>query len=233
LIVALDYDRLDAALALARRLLGTISIFKVGSQLFTAEGPKAVENLADLGGRVFLDLKFHDIPKAVTGALMAAAALPGVDLLTVHALGGFKMLRAAAAAVANSERRPMLLAVTILTSLDVAAVRQIGVAAPPSRWAVQLAQAAQQAGLDGVVTSAHEGPAIRRACGKGFLLVVPAIRPHRAGRGDQARVATPADAIRAGADYLVVGRPITAARDPRAAATRMIREMLRAFHSRI
>jgi orotidine-5'-phosphate decarboxylase len=200
-------------------------MFKIGSQLFTAEGPRAVKRIAALGSGIFLDLKFHDIPNTVAGAVRAAAELPGVALVNVHASGGLEMMRAAARAVAGLRRRPRVLAVTILTSLDAAALRSIGIGGSTQGRVVALARLAQRAGLDGVVCSAHELRAIRRACGSKFLTVVPGIRPASAARGDQSRVATPAAAIRAGADYLVVGRPITAAPDPRAAAQTILREI--------
>jgi orotidine-5'-phosphate decarboxylase len=210
---------------MARRLTGLAGMFKIGSQLFTAEGPRALERLAEQGTGIFLDLKFHDIPNTVARAVRAAAGLPGVRLINVHASGGPEMMRAAAKAVAGMRNRPRLLAVTILTSLDAAALRRIGMAGLPERRVVALARLAQQAGLDGVVCSAHELRAIRQTCGPRFLTIVPGIRPASAARGDQARVATPTQAIRAGADYLVVGRPITAARDPRAAAEAILQEL--------
>ena len=225
LIVALDTDRLASALAMARRLGPLAGMFKIGSQLFTAEGPRAVERIAALGAGIFLDLKFHDIPNTVAGAVRAAAELPGVTLVNVHASGGLEMMRSAARALAEVGRAPRLLGVTVLTSLDAAALRRLGIAGSPWSRAVSLARLAQQAGLDGVVCSAHELRAIRRACGSKFLTVVPGIRPASAAKGDQARVATPAQAIRDGADYLVVGRPITEARDPRAAAQAILKEM--------
>lgn len=216
---------------MARRIGPLAGMFKIGSQLFTAEGPRAVERIAGLGAGIFLDLKFHDIPNTVAGAVRAAAGLPGVKLVNVHATGGLEMMRAARGAVAGMRRRPKLLAVTILTSLDAAGLRRIGIAGSPRERVVALARLAQQAGLDGVVCSAHELRAIRRACGSKFLTVVPGIRPAAAVKGDQSRVATPAQAIRDGADYLVVGRPITAARDPRAAAEAILREMSGALAS--
>jgi orotidine-5'-phosphate decarboxylase len=193
-------------------------LFKVGSTLFTAEGPQAVKKLAGLGASIFLDLKFHDIPNTVAGAIAAAAELPRVDMLTLHASGGLEMMKAAHEAVRGRKRRPALLGVTILTSLDAAALRRIGLSGSPTTRAVSLARLAQEAGLDGVVASAHEVRAVRRACGPKFLIVVPGVRPATTSTNDQSRVATPAEAIRAGADCLVVGRPITAAADPRAAA---------------
>lgn len=231
LIVALDTDRLASALAMARRIGPLAGMFKIGSQLFTAEGPRAVERIAALGGGIFLDLKFHDIPNTVAGAVRAAAGLPGVKLVNVHASGGLEMMRAARRAVAGMRRRPKLLAVTVLTSLDAAALRRVGISGPPQSRVVALARLAQQAGLDGVVCSAHELRAIRRACGAQFLTVVPGIRPASATKGDQSRVATPAQAIRDGADHLVIGRPVTGARDPRAAAEVILREMSAALDS--
>jgi orotidine-5'-phosphate decarboxylase len=241
LIVALDLDSLAPAFDLARGLSDLAGMFKIGSQLFTCEGPRAVEKLARLGSGIFLDLKFHDIPTSVAGGVSAAAGLPGVSLITVHALGGLEMMRAAAQALADRGRgrsdRVKLLAVTVLTSLDATAMRQIGLTGRPSQRAICLAQLAKRAGLDGVVASAHEVRRIRRTCGPRFLIVVPGVRPSgpasaRAG-DDQARVATPADAIRAGADYLVVGRPITAARDPRAAAAAIVEEIAQVQRRRI
>jgi len=199
-------------------------MFKVGSQLFTTEGPRAIQRLAGLGFDTFLDLKFHDIPNTVAGAVAAAAKLPRVRLLTLHASGGLEMMQAARKAAGSGSARPRLLAVTVLTSLDAASLRRIGIAGSPASRAVALAKLAKQAGMDGVVASAREVKAIRRACGSGFLIVVPGIRPAAASRDDQARAATPDAAIRAGADYLVVGRPITAASDPRAAALAIARE---------
>lgn len=177
-----------------------------------------MEKLAGLGLDVFLDLKYHDIPNTVAGSVAAAAGLPGVRMLTMHTSGGLAMMMAARDAVAGRKERPSLLGVTILTSLDSAALRQVGISGTPAARVVALAKLAKKAGLDGVVASAHEAKAIRRACGPRFLIVVPGIRPTSAATNDQARVATPAEAIRAGANYLVVGRPITGAADPAAAA---------------
>jgi orotidine-5'-phosphate decarboxylase len=210
---------------LARRLRGAAGLFKVGSQLFTAEGPRAIEKLAGLGFGIFLDLKFHDIPNTVAGAVAAAAALPKVRLMTLHATGGAALMRAAREAVGGKKHRPALLAVTILTSLDAAALRHVGISGSPASRAVALARLAKQSGLDGAVVSAHEARAIRRACGPKFLIVVPGVRPASASLNDQSRVATPAQAIRNGADYLVVGRPITAAANPRKAALDIAEEI--------
>jgi orotidine-5'-phosphate decarboxylase len=197
-----------------------------------------VEKLNTLGPGIFLDLKFHDIPNTVQGAVSSAVALPGVQLLDVHALGGLEMMRAAVKARndANGSKSalPKLLAITILTSMDNAAMRGVGITGPASKRVVHLARLAQKAGMDGVVASPQEVRAIRRACGKDFLIVVPGIRPviggGRAGgkkrkSDDQARVATPAEAIRAGADYLVIGRPITGAPDPEAVARAVLEEI--------
>jgi orotidine-5'-phosphate decarboxylase len=206
-------------------LKGAAGLFKVGLQLFSAEGPRAVKALAGLGFGIFLDLKFHDIPNTVAGAVSAAAALPGVRLINVHALGGFEMMQAAREAISGMRRRPALLGVTILTSMDAPELRRVGISGTPARRAVELAKLVKKAGLDGVVASGNEALAIRRACGPKFMIVVPGVRPASADRNDQARVTTPSEAIQAGADYLVVGRPITGAKDPRAAALAIAREI--------
>jgi orotidine-5'-phosphate decarboxylase len=203
---------------LAGQVQGAAGLVKVGSQLFTAEGPRAVEKLAGLGFGIFLDLKFHDIPKTVAGATKAAADLPQVRFATLHASGGVAMMTAAREALSGKAAPPALLGVTLLTSLDEATLHEMGMPGPAGSRVVTLARLAQQAGLDGVVASALEAPAIRQACGPGFLIVVPGVRPSLASPNDQSRVATPAEAIRAGADYLVVGRPITASANPRDAA---------------
>jgi len=195
-----------------------------------------------LGPDIFLDLKFHDIPNSVAGAVSAAVGLPGVRLLDLHALGGLEMMRSAGRARDESAlpkaQRPKLLGVTILTSMDNGSLRAVGISGPASSRAVKLARLARQAGLDGVVASPHEVRAIRRACGEDFLIVVPGVRPGVGGSSgraktrkidDQARVATPSEAIRAGADYLVIGRPITAAPDPEAAARAILEEIASAL----
>ena len=207
-------------------------MFKVGSQLFTSEGPRAVQKLAGLGFDIFLDLKFHDIPNTVAGAVAAAAKLPRVRLVNVHASGGLEMMRAAREAVGNGKSRPALLAVTILTSLDAKVLRAIGMSGSPASRATALARLAKSAGMDGVVASAQEVKAIRRACGPKFLIVIPGIRPATTAANDQSRIATPAEAIRARADYLVVGRPITAARDPRTTALAVAQEIAAASRKR-
>ena len=238
----MDFGTFDEALALARQVADLVGLFKINVQLFTAEGPEAVRRLADLGVGVFLDLKYHDIPNTVAGAVTAAAALPGLELLDVHATGGLAMMRAAAEALAASKSpgpRPRLLGITILTSMDREALRQVGISGSPRTRVVSLARLAKRAGLDGVVASPQEITHVRRACGRNFLTVIPGVRPAPTGsksrRGrmdDQARVATPGEAIRAGADYLVVGRPITAAPDPRAAAQAIVEEISSAMGNR-
>jgi orotidine-5'-phosphate decarboxylase len=229
--VALDFGRLDDALRFARPVADLVGMFKINIHLFTAAGPEAVREIATLGPPIFLDLKYHDIPNTVAGAVTAAAGLPGIGLLNVHASGGLEMMRAAAKALADAAPKApgaKLLAVTILTSLNRAALRQSGFNGTPAARALALARLAKKAGIDGVVASPLEIKAIRRACGKDFLIVVPGVRPRQEGavrRDDQARVATPAEAIHAGADYLVIGRPITAAPNPRSAAQAIVAEM--------
>jgi orotidine-5'-phosphate decarboxylase len=220
IIVPLDFPTLTEAAAVAQRLAGHVAAVKIGKQLFTAEGPAAIRGMHDLGLRVFLDLKYHDIPNTVARAVEAAKA-HGVWLLNVHASGGASMMRAAAAAAAGPER-PLVIAVTVLTSLAEAEHRAItGTTRTIEAQVRHLARETQGAGLDGVVASPHEIRAIREACGPKFLIVTPGVRPAEAALNDQQRVMTPAEAIRAGADYLVVGRPITAAPDPVAAARRI------------
>jgi orotidine-5'-phosphate decarboxylase len=226
LIVALDTTDLSAAEALVERLAGVVAHFKVGSVLFTAAGPAAVEMVRKRGGRVFLDLKYHDIPATVAGAVEAAARL-GVGLLTVHASGGSAMLRAAATVARGAGKdRPRIVAVTVLTSLDRAALhRELGVPVAVEGHAVHLATLAREAGCDGVVASPREAPRLRAILGPDALIVTPGVRPAGVSADDQARTATPAAALRAGADYLVVGRPITGAADPAAAATAILAEL--------
>ena len=222
LIVALDVPRADPARDLVDRLAGKVGMFKVGSQLFTAAGPGFVQEIVGRGEKVFLDLKFHDIPNTVAGAVSSASRL-GVSLLDVHGLGGRVMLEAAVGALPAMQTR--ILAITILTSHDEESLDQIGVNGGVTDSVERLALLARDAGLDGVVASPHEVGLIREACGPGFLIVTPGIRPAGAAAGDQVRAATPATALAAGADYLVIGRPITAAEDPTAAAEAIVREM--------
>jgi orotidine-5'-phosphate decarboxylase len=226
LIVALDTPVLAEAEALVARLAGVVAHFKVGSPLFTAAGPVAVEMVHRRGGRVFLDLKYHDIPAAVAGGVRSAARL-GVGLLTVHASGGTAMLRAAVEAAAAAGRdRPRILAVTVLTSLDRAPLqRELGVPMAVEGHAVHLAGLARDAGCDGVVASPREAARLRGLLGRDVLIVTPGIRPTGSAVDDQARTATPSLAVRAGADYLVVGRPITGATDPAGAAAAILAEI--------
>ena len=229
--VALDVESLEEAARLLDRLEDAVSGVKIGSQLFTSAGPAAVELAHKRGHRVFLDLKFHDIPNTVAGAVRSAARL-GVYMLNVHASGGAQMMRAAAEAAAQAARdfgvaRPVCLGVTVLTSLDRRALEtEVGVTASIEGHVLRLADAARQAGLDGCVASPQEIRRIRLALGARFAIVTPGIRPaSTAADDDQKRVATPRAALEAGADYLVVGRPITASPDPRAAAAAIIAEL--------
>ena len=222
LIVALDVPKADDARALVDRLAGHVGLFKVGSQIFTAAGPELVREIVGRGQKVFLDLKFHDIPNTVAGAVASASRL-GVSLVDVHGLGGRAMVEAAAGALPAMGTR--LLAITILTSHDEETLGEIGVNGSMAESVRRLALLAKEAGADGVVASPHEVAIVREACGSGFLIVTPGIRPAGAALGDQARAATPAAALAAGADYLVVGRPITEAANPAAAADAIAREM--------
>ncbi len=221
-IVALDVPALAATVELAKRIGPHVGAVKIGSQLFTAEGPRAVAAMRELGLRVFLDLKFHDIPNPVAGAVRAAGGL-GVWMLNVHASGGGTMLAAAVeAARAEPGRRPLVLGVTVLTSLDEGSLREtLGTARSLREQVRHLAQACRTAGLDGVVASPQEIGDIRAVCGRGFLIVTPGVRPAEAARDDQRRVMTPAEAVQAGADYVVIGRPILMAPDPIEAARRI------------
>jgi orotidine-5'-phosphate decarboxylase len=226
ILVALDVDSPKEADGLLDRLAGAVTGVKVGSQLFTAAGPAAVEAALKRGFRVFLDLKFHDIPNTVAGAVREATRL-GVFMLNVHAGGGVAMMGAATAAADKAAAefkvpRPLCLGVTVLTSLDGRALAaELGVHANVSAHVLRLADHARAAGLDGCVASPHEIGLLRRALGAGWVIVTPGIRP-AAADDDQARVATPAAALRAGADYLVIGRPITAAPDPAAAVAAIL-----------
>lgn len=220
-IVALDFPDAAAALECARRLDPARCRVKVGKELFTATGPDLVEALQRLGFEVFLDLKFHDIPNTVAGACRAAAGL-GVWMIDVHALGGRAMMQAARAALEREAQRPLLTAVTVLTSLAAAELPEIGLAGTPEQNVQRLATLALAGGLDGVVCSAQEARVLRAALGDRFLLVTPGIRLAGDAAGDQSRIVTPRAAIDAGANYLVVGRPVTRAPDPNAALARIL-----------
>jgi len=204
-------------------------MFKVGSQLFTLAGPRLVEAIIKAGNKVFLDLKFHDIPHQVAGASRVVAEL-GVSLFTIHASGGTEMMKRAVDSVAEvSERagveRSQIVAVSVLTSMDAAALAEIGVNTSPAESVAKLVKLAESAGVDGVVASPREAATIRSTTREGFLIVTPGIRPSETANEDQKRVATPAAALRDGADYLVIGRPITSAADPVAAANSIVAEM--------
>jgi orotidine-5'-phosphate decarboxylase len=229
-LVALDVPTADDAFALAERLRGSVGGYKIGSQLFTAAGPEIVRTMVARGDRVFLDLKFHDIPNTVAGAIASASAL-GVWMVNVHASGGPAMLRAARVAAdqsaVNAGPAPLVIAVTVLTSIDAATLASIGIEASPLDQVVRLARLTQDAGLDGVVASPQETAAIRAACGPDFLIVTPGIRGGSAAStaDDQQRTLTPGGAMGAGSSYLVVGRPITGAADPKAAAEGILAEI--------
>ena len=231
LLVALDVESGNRAIELASTLHGVVDGVKIGSRLFTLEGPALVRRLTDEGTRVFLDLKFHDIPNTVAQAVDAAVRT-GAWMINVHASGGVPMMQAAARAAAETsarlgQYRPLVIAVTVLTSMDENTLRAGGVERPLFDHVVALARMAQQAGLDGVVASPQETAAIRSACGPDFAIVTPGIRGASAGseKNDQARTMGPAEAVKAGASHLVVGRPIIAASDPRGAAQRIAEEM--------
>ena len=213
IIVALDFPERTQALRFIDQLDPRRCRLKVGKELFTRSGPEFITRLQDRGFEVFLDLKFHDIPNTVAGACAAAADL-GVWMVNVHASGGRRMLDAAREAIDRSAHQPLLIAVTVLTSLTDEEIREIGFASTVAETTLSLASMTQQAGLDGIVCSAQEAARLRQALGQGFCLVSPGIRPGGSTRDDQRRVMTPVEALRAGADYLVIGRPITASRDP-------------------
>lgn len=216
IIVALDYPAAEDALALASRLDPKSCRLKVGKELYTAAGPSLVERLQGSGFGIFLDLKYHDIPSTVAGACRAAAQL-GVWMVNVHALGGSAMMAAAREALSPHKTGPKLVAVTLLTSIGAGEMAAVGLNGSPQEAVVKLARLAQACGLDGVVCSAREAPALRRQCGKRFCLVTPGIRPAGSAHDDHSRAATPRQALADGADYLVIGRPITHAPDPLAA----------------
>ncbi len=236
LIFALDVDCFEDAEKWVKLLHDKVGMFKVGKQLFTRCGPDVVRMIRAEGGEVFLDLKYHDIPNTVAMAGVEASRL-GVKIFNVHALGGRAMMKTTveqvdAAFPRGHADRPLLLAVTILTSSSEETLREVGIERPVAEMVPQLARLAKEAGMDGVVASAREVDLIRQACGDDFVVVTPGVRPAFASLDDQKRVMTPADAIAAGADYLVIGRPISAAKDPVDAAGRILDEMAAALGGR-
>lgn len=226
ILVALDVESAARAVELADALRGSVGGFKIGKQLFTAAGPAMVRELTGRGDRVFLDLKFHDIPNTVAGAVQSAVST-GAWMVNVHASGGSTMMKAAAEAARKTaeklgQPRPLVIAVTVLTSMDDQALKEVGVGRTMIDQVVELAKLTKASGLDGVVASPQEVTAIRAACGPDFQIVTPGIRPaDQQGKDDQARTLTPAEAIAAGSTYLVIGRPITGAPNPREAAERI------------
>ena len=223
-IVALDFPDAGAALAMASRLDPALCRVKVGKELFVAAGPAVVERLQASGFEVFLDLKFHDIPNTVAGACRAAARL-GVWMLNVHARGGSAMMRAAREAVAGVAKPPLLIGVTVLTSLSDAELGEIGFSGSAADNVARLSRLAAASGLDGVVCSAEEAAMLRETLGTGFVSVTPGIRLPGDAKGDQSRVVTPEDAVRRGAHYLVIGRPVTRSADPSATLQSIVRSL--------
>jgi orotidine-5'-phosphate decarboxylase len=229
LILALDVDHLDHVKHLVQLLAPEVGMFKVGKQLFTCAGPQAVRLIHEIVGEVFLDLNFHDIPTTVAKAAVEATRL-GVKMFNVHASGSLEMMRATVKEVhricrQEKRRQPIMLAVTVLTSLNQDDLKRVGVDGKVADQVVRLALLTKEAGMDGVVASPHEVADIRSACGRRFVIVTPGIRPVAGNRNDQQRVMTPADAIAAGVDYIVVGRPIVEAKDPVSAAREIVAEM--------
>jgi orotidine-5'-phosphate decarboxylase len=231
IIVALDVDDLLDALKLVEKLHEHVGAFKIGKQLFTARGPEAVRRIQNRGGRIFLDLKFHDIPTTVAKASVEAAR-HGVFMINMHALGGLAMMQEAARAVrefTGTGPRPLMVAVTVLTSMGPEDLLPLGISTSIEELVPRLALLARDAGMDGVVASPREIELIKKACGPDFIVVTPGIRPLAAGTDDQKRAMTPAEAVRAGADFIVVGRPITHAPDPQAAARSIAEEIASAL----
>jgi orotidine-5'-phosphate decarboxylase len=224
IIVALDFDRVEDATDLAQRLDPALCRLKVGNELFTRGGPALVRNLQQREFEVFLDLKFHDIPNTVAAAVRAAAEM-GVWMVNVHVAGGSRMLRAAREALRGMDSPPLLIGVTVLTSMSEEDLQELGIQESPADKVGQFAALAQNCGLDGVVCSAQETAALRGACGEDFVLVTPGIRLAGDDAGDQRRVVSPADAIRNGSDYLVIGRPITRAAEPVPTLKRILEDL--------
>ena len=223
-IVALDFSEARSALLWSTVWIPRLCRLKVGKELFTAAGPALIETLVRRGFEVFLDLKYHDIPNTVASACKAAAAL-GVWMINVHACGGRAMMQAAREALAMEKQPPKLIAVTLLTSMGERDLAEVGIDGSPQQGVLRLARLATDSGLDGVVCSAQEAALLRRECGPAFCLVTPGIRPAQAGEDDQKRVMTPRAAIASGADYLVIGRPVTRAADPLQALEQINREI--------
>lgn len=224
LIIALDYPSLDAALCLADRLDPARCRVKVGKELFTRSGPDVIEALHGRGFEVFLDLKFHDIPNTVAGAVQAAAE-QGVWMVNVHASGGQRMMEAARERLERHGLSTHLIAVTVLTSMTASDLEGVGISSTPAQQVERLALLARQCGMDGVVCSAQESARLRELCGEGFLKVTPGIRPRSAEHGDQRRVMTPVEAMAAGSTHLVIGRPVSQAQDPMAALAAIEQEL--------
>ena len=228
IIFAMDVKEFSDVQLWAELLSAHVGMFKVGKQLYTACGPAAVRAIQKCGGEVFLDLKYHDIPNTVAMATLEAANL-GVKLCDLHAMGGLEMMAKTMETLDknfSAAERPKVLAITVLTSSNEETLRGIGIELPVHEMVVKLAMLAQKAGVDGVVASPHEVGLIREACGKDFLVVTPGVRPAFAASNDQKRIMTPADAVKAGADYLVIGRPIAAAENPAAAAQAIVDEIV-------
>jgi orotidine-5'-phosphate decarboxylase len=233
IIFALDVESAAEAIRLVDLLREWVWGFKIGKELFTWLGPQAVEMVQERGGKVFLDLKYHDIPSTVAKAAIMATRL-GVAMFNLHALGGAEMMRAAVQAAHEEAQKkgllpPVILGVTVLTSLQAKDLREVGITLPVEAEAVQLALLAQQAGLDGVVASPLEIKPLRNACGEDLVIVTPGVRPEKGRRHDQARVMTPREAIKAGATYVVIGRPIKEAPDPLKATQEILQE-IRSVH---
>jgi orotidine-5'-phosphate decarboxylase len=223
ILLVLDVSSREEAMKLVRPLYEHVGMFKVGMQLFTAEGPSLVREIVDLGGKVFLDLKFHDIPNTVSHGVLEAAKL-GVSLMTIHAAGGRVMMETVAKELQDKfgSRRPMVVAVTVLTSLNDAGLAEVGIARPMAEQVVAMAKLAEECGIAGVVCSPQEIQLVRRAAGPDFKIVTPGIRMPGQAANDQQRLATPREALAAGADYIVVGRAVTAAPDPRSALNALV-----------
>lgn len=224
IVVALDYPTPKQAIEMAQQLDPTKCRVKVGKELFTASGPAILEQLHKLNFDVFLDLKFHDIPNTCAGAVAAAAEL-GVWMVNVHASGGERMMNAAAEAIANKNNKPLLIAVTVLTSMEQSDLAGIGLDISPQQQVERLAKLSKQSGMDGVVSSAQEIELIKDICGKDFLTITPGIRPSGSASGDQRRIMTPEEAVNVGGDYLVIGRPITQLANPKEACLDIINSL--------